>query len=82
MSIRLIPLGANVNELRVGEAAFLFSYQTLVAAHLPGDGYFKDGSYYSVTTSRHMNKFIGGADCKRVTQADLEQHLQYAARCL
>lgn len=36
----------------------LFSYETPVAGHIIGEGYFKTDTYYSVTTSKHINKYL------------------------
>ena len=44
----------------IGESQILYSYSTPVAAFVPGRGYLKTDRFYSVTTSRHVNKWIDG----------------------
>jgi hypothetical protein len=58
--MNLKPIAANQNEVELenGTTVF-FSYRTPVAAHVPGKGYFKTDKKWSVTTSRHINQFIG-----------------------
>lgn len=36
----------------------LFSYNTPVAGYMPGFGYFKTDTFWSVTTSRHINAYL------------------------
>ena len=38
--------------------SILFSYETPVAAWISGRGYVKTDKFWSVTTSRHINKWI------------------------
>lgn len=59
--LKLKPLGANQAELSVGDALVLFSYQTPVAAWVPGQGWIRTATRYSQTTSRHINRWLGGA---------------------
>ena len=44
-------------ELPSGVTVF-FSYKTPVAAHIPGEGYCKTDCRWSVTTSKHIGKWI------------------------
>ena len=39
-----------------------FSYETPVAGHTILDGYFKTDTYYSRTTSKHINQYLKHAD--------------------
>lgn len=50
----------------------LFSYETPVAAFIPGQGYIRTETFWSVTTSRHINQWTG-PDATRVPQAELER---------
>jgi len=43
----------------------LFSYETPVAAFLPGQGYVQTEVGYSSTTTRHIRAFTGGKCEKR-----------------
>jgi hypothetical protein len=56
--MKLTPLAANMNEVEIGNTLVLFSYKTPVACHIEGKGYFKTDMKWSVTTSRHINKWL------------------------
>ena len=84
--MKLIPIAANQNELIVqipgfrGDTKILFSYQTPVAAmnHSPewhekfGNGMIKTDKKWSVTTSKHINKWMGGNFGAKVDQSILD----------
>ena len=55
----LTPIASNMTEVETSEARILFSYRTPVAAYVFGRGYVKTDKFWSVTTSRHINKWIG-----------------------
>jgi hypothetical protein len=58
-ALRLRKTGPNVTELRTGGGAFvLFSYDTPVAAIIPGSGWFRTEKHHSPTTSRHIGQRI------------------------
>jgi len=52
----------------------LFSYQTPVAAFAPGVGFIRTEKFFSVTTSKHINKWIkkNGSPESTVTQCPQE----------
>ena len=57
--MNLNPVAANQNEVELADGiTVFFSYKTPVAAHIPGEGYFKTDKFWSVTTSRHINQFV------------------------
>ena len=56
--MQLTPIASNMTEVETSEARILFSYRTPVAAYVFGRGYVKTEKYWSVTTSRHINKCI------------------------
>ena len=58
----LTPIASNMTEVETSEARILFSYRTPVAAFVFGEGFVRTDKYWSVTTSRHINKWIGGKD--------------------
>jgi hypothetical protein len=58
--MKLYPLGANMTEIEIGNKSVLFSYKTPVAVHIEGMGYVVTEKHWSTTTSRHINKFLGG----------------------
>ena len=59
--MKLTPIAANQNEVEFtnGTQVF-FSYKTPVAAYCPSRGYIKTAQFWSVTTSRHINKWLKG----------------------
>ena len=57
--MKLIPVAANQNEVELSSGVTVFfSYQTPVAAHVPGVGYVKTDKQWSRTTSRHIGQFL------------------------
>ena len=76
-SMQLTPIASNMTEVETSEARILFSYKTPVAAYIFGEGFVKTEKYWSVTTSRHINKWLkdGHGDLpefKEVPQARLD----------
>ena len=55
--MQLTPIGSNMTEVETADARILFSYRTPVAAYVFGEGYVKTSTWYSTTTSRHINKW-------------------------
>ena len=49
----------------------LYSYQTAVALEAPNGKYYRTDKKWSVTTSKHINKFVG-ADVVLVPQSALD----------
>ena len=56
--MQLVPLANNMTEVETSEARILFSYRTPVAAYVFGRGYVRTEKWWSVTTSRHINKWL------------------------
>lgn len=56
--MKLNPIGSNMTEIEIGDKTILFSYKTPVAFHEAGIGYTKTNKFWSVTTSRHINKWL------------------------
>lgn len=69
--MRLTPIGSNQTEIETDNARVLFSYRTPVAAYIFGEGFVKSSTWYSTTTSRHINKW-GARDAKEVDQKILD----------
>ena len=67
--MKLNPIAANQNEvvLNNGDTIF-FSYKTPVAAYLPEKGYVRTEKFWSVTTSRHINKWLNGTNATELPQ--------------
>ena len=69
--MRLSPIGSNMTEVETDNARVLFSYRTPVAAYIFGTGFVKTSTWYSTTTSRHINKW-GARDAQEVDQKLLD----------
>jgi len=75
--LKLNPIGANRTELTYrnenGEdISILFSYKTPVAGY-DEHGAFRTDEKFSSTTSKHINKYLGGKDVGRtIPQAYIE----------
>ena len=67
----LRQLGSNQTELSLnnGDSIF-FSYETPVAGFASGVGHFKTSTWYSSTTSRHINKYFKHIDSNNITTVD------------
>jgi len=57
--MQLTPIASNQTEIETADARIFFSYRTPVAAYVFGRGYVKSETWYSSTTSRHINKWMG-----------------------
>ena len=65
--MNLTPIAANQTVLSFTNGAqVFFSYKTPVAAYCPLRGYIRTAKYWSVTTSRHINKWL--KDVNEVTE--------------
>ena len=70
--MKLNPVGSNMNEIEVDGKSILFSYKTPVAGW-DDLGAFRSEDYFSVTTSKHINKLLGGKDIgRKVPQSYIE----------
>ena len=59
----LRQLGSNQTELSLNNGnSIFFSYETPVAGFDSDDGFFKTETYYSKTTSRHINQYFKSVD--------------------
>ena len=65
--MKLNPIGSNMTEVEVNGKSIMFSYQTPVAGY-DDQGAFRTSTKYSVTTSKHINKYLGGKDVGRVVE--------------
>lgn len=66
-------LKANQTELHTSDGAIIFfSYNTPVAAQLPGGGFIRTNKKWSVTTSKHINQWLGGVKAEEVDQSVLD----------
>ena len=74
--MQLTPIASNMTEIETSEARILFSYRTPVAAYVFGEGYVRTEKWWSVTTSRHINKWLDGGTAKEVSQTYLDNLVQ------
>ena len=70
------PIGSNMTEVETGPYTILFSYQEPVAYHYGGiaedkRGFYRTNKFWSVTTSKHINKWLAGAKAQEVDQEDI-----------
>ena len=75
--MNLAPVFSNGTEVETSEARIFFSYRTPVAAYIFGRGYVRTEQFFSVTTSRHINKWLKDGytdlpECETVPQAEIE----------
>ena len=67
--MKLTSLAANQTQLVLADGTeILFSYETPVAAQLPGFEYIKTATKWSQTTTRHINKWLDGVTATEVDQ--------------
>ena len=71
--MQLTPIASNMTEVETDSARVLFSYRTPVAAYVYGVGYVKTDKWWSVTTSRHINKWIDNCTVREVSQTYLDK---------
>ena len=74
--MNLKPIASNQTEVEIGDITILFSYSTPVAYHKVGQGYFRTDRFYSVTTSKHINKWLDGFPAQQVPQEQIEAILE------
>lgn len=74
--MKLNPVGSNQTEVEKSDGTtVLYSYQTPVAAFVPGKGALCTSKKYSVTTSKHINQAVSrwGATRVNVDQGVIDQ---------
>ena len=68
--MQLKTIAANQTQLNLNNGTeIFFSYETPVAAKLPDYEYIRTATKWSVTTSRHINKWLEGVNA---TEGDQE----------
>lgn len=67
--MKIKSIGSNMTELNINGVSVLFSYSTPVAGW-DDKGAFRTSKHYSTTTSRHINKYLGGKDIGRKVDQD------------
>ena len=68
--MKLNPIASNMTELELPSGVtVLFSYKTPVAAQDVDGFYWRTERKWSVTTSRHINKWLAGAKAQERPQS-------------
>lgn len=62
-----------MTEVELGRATILFSYETPVACRIEGQGYFRTSKRWSVTTSKHIGKWLVGWGIDKSEAAERDQ---------
>ena len=73
--LKVKQVGSNMTQVERSDVVVLFSYSTPVAAFIPGRGYIKTSTHYSVTTTKHISKWIGNQPVQEVEQTVLDNLL-------
>jgi hypothetical protein len=77
--MKVQPIGSNQTQVSLADGTeVLFSYSTPVAALVPGKGWMRTAVKHSVTTSKHVNRWLAEnastlATVAVVPQWDLDQ---------
>jgi len=71
--MKLKQLGSNMTALNLNEVQVFFSYETPVAAMLADGSLVRTEDFYSVTTSKHINKWLDGQEAQEVPQAAIDE---------
>ena len=79
--MKLKQLGSNQTELNLGFAQVFFSYETPVAARLTDGSLVRTAERYSVTTTKHINKWLDGCDALTVPQERIDCLLTSTSEC-
>ena len=79
--MNLKQLGSNQTELDLGFAQVFFSYETPVAARLTDGSLVRTAERYSVTTTKHINKWLDGCDALTVPQERIDCLLTSTSEC-
>ena len=66
----LVNIASNMTEVKTNNGEYiLFSYSTPVAGY-DDKGAFRTNIWYSMTTTRHINKYLDGKDVGRVVEQE------------
>ena len=75
--MKVQSIGSNQSEVELADGTWvLFSYQTPVAALVPGQGWIRTDKKWSATTTKHVNAWLRkncGGEVQSVPQWDLDQ---------
>ena len=66
--MKIRNIGSNMTEVEGATARILISYETPVAAKMHNGPYYRTAKKFSVTTSKHINKWLDGANAIETPQ--------------
>ena len=76
--MKLKQLGSNMTELDMGDAQLGLSYVTPVAVRTDTGALVRTSTKYSVTTTKHINKWLQGCDADEGPQAVMNDLVEVA----
>jgi hypothetical protein len=79
--MKLKQIASNMTELDLGFAQVFFSYETPVAACLTDGSLVRTETKYSVTTTKHINKWLNGCEALTVPQDRIDCLLTSSSEC-
>jgi hypothetical protein len=72
--MKLTPIAANRNVISYNDGTeVFFSYSTPVAGYSNELGYVRTEDWYSSTTTRHINKYLGINEATKVPQQTINE---------
>ena len=79
--MKVQPIGSNQTEVSLADGTeVLISYQTPVAALVPGQGWIRTATKWSATTTKHVNAWLRkncGGTVTEVDQWELDQLIAF-----
>jgi hypothetical protein len=73
--VKIKQIGSNMTLATLNHASVLYSYETPVAAFVPLRGYVRTATKWSRTTTKHINKWLGGNVAEVIPQEQIENLL-------
>ena len=81
VQMKIKQIASNMTELDIGCAQVFFSYETPVAARLTDGSLVRTATKYSVTTTKHINKWLQGCEALTVSQDRIDCLLTSSSEC-
>ena len=79
--MKIKQIASNQTALDLGFAEVFFSYETPVAARLTDGSLVRTATKYSVTTTKHINKWLNGCEALTVPQERIDCLLTSSSEC-
>jgi hypothetical protein len=74
--VQVEVLGTNQTSLFLPNATVFLSYETPVAVYDRNQhAYFRTDQFWSNTTSKHINRWLGGREAQKVSQDVIDSYL-------